>query len=110
MDDIQVLFSEGEDYAMARMSSMQSRYKDMDDPLSCQRDWNESSRRIRYRYRMDFKVKVPRKISVKISTVNDGDLIINGSEGEIYANNVNGDVELFGFEGQYQSTYRQWRH
>jgi DUF4097 and DUF4098 domain-containing protein YvlB len=62
--------------------------------LACGWQWNQKHEKEYYRYRLDFKVKVPRGISVKISTVNNSDLYISGVKGQIYANNVNGDVTL----------------
>lgn len=94
MNDVRVDFSQGDGYAMARMLSTNNRYVQKDDPLACGWDWNRDQRRVEYKHRLDFKVKVPRSISVKISTVNNGDLYLKGVQGEVYANNVNGDVDL----------------
>ena len=94
MKDINVEFTQGEGFVRAILSSPQNEYREKDDPLACGWNWRGNNDRVYYRHRLDFKVKVPRGISVKISTVNNGDLFIKGSQGEIYANNVNGDVEL----------------
>ncbi len=94
MEDVQVDFAQGEGFVRARLSTPQNTFREKDDSLACGWNWNRRSDRVYYRYRLDFKVKVPRNISVKISTVNNSDLFINGVKGQIYANNVNGDVEL----------------
>lgn len=94
MEDVQVDFTEGDGFVRARLSTPQNIYREKDDSLACGWNWDRNSDRVYYRYRLDFKVKVPRGISVKISTVNNSDLFINGVKGQIYANNVNGDVEL----------------
>lgn len=94
MEDVNVDFVQSEGFVRARLSTPQNTFREKDDSLSCGWNWNQKSDRVYYRYRLDFKVKVPRGISVKISTVNNSDLYINGVKGQIYANNVNGDVEL----------------
>ena len=60
--------------------------------------------RVDYRVRLDYKMKVPRNISVKISTVNNSDLYIKGVKGEVYANNVNGDVTLIDVESNTKAS------
>ena len=94
MRDVKIDFDEGEGYVRARFSTPNNRYREKDDPLACGWDWQRNGDREYYRYRLDFKVKVPREISVKISTVNNSDLFVKGVKGFVYANNVNGDVEL----------------
>ncbi len=94
MKDVQIDFFEGEGYVAARFTTPNNRYKEKQDPLACSWDWDRNANKVYYKYRLDYKVKVPREISVKISTVNNSDLYIKGVEGMVYANNVNGDVEL----------------
>lgn len=95
MKDVQVDFTQGEGFVRARLSTPQNEYRDKDDVLACGWNWNGNNReRVHYKFRLDFKVKVPRGISVKISTVNQSNLYISGVKGQVYANNVNGDVEL----------------
>lgn len=94
MEEVQVDFEEGEGYVRARLKTPQNEYREKADPLACGWNWNRNSEKTYYRYRLDFKVKVPRAISVKISTVNNSDLIVKGVQGMVYANNVNGNVEL----------------
>lgn len=94
MEDVDVDFTQGEGFVRARLSTPQNTFSEKDDSLACGWNWNRNSDRVYYRYRLDFKVKVPRGISVKISTVNNSDLYIDGVKGQVYANNVNGNVEL----------------
>ena len=94
MEDVQVDFEQGEGYVRARLSTPQNEFREKDDPLDCSWNWNRHSDKAYYRYRLDFKVKVPKEISVKISTVNNSDLFVKGVQGMIYASNVNGNVEL----------------
>lgn len=95
MEELQLDVSEGDGFVKLQMAAPYITNRSTDDELDCNAQWERNSNR-KYRFRYDYKVSVPRHISVKISTVNDGDLIIKGVEGEIYANNVNGDVELVG--------------
>jgi hypothetical protein len=68
----------------------------VDGPFRCQvdgckglrwRDWG-------YEVRYDFVLKVPRRTSVVLKTVNDGDIIVRGVEGDFDVSNVNGRVTL----------------
>lgn len=97
MDELQIDVSEGENYVKVQMTAPYITNRSKNDELDCSSQWNRNGDRD-YRFRYDYKVKVPRHISVKISTVNDGDLFVKGVEGEVYANNVNGDVELEGIK------------
>lgn len=47
----------------------------------------------------NLEIKVPREFSIKIRTINDGDLVVENVEGEIEASNTNGDVMLTNIEG-----------
>jgi len=48
---------------------------------------------------VDLMIMVPTKTSVKLSSVNDGDILIEGLEGEHEVNNVNGGVTLKNIAG-----------
>ena len=52
-----------------------------------------------YDYRFDFKVKVPSRANIKVSTVNEGDVKISGITGEVVARNVNGGIFVDGISG-----------
>jgi len=43
---------------------------------------------------VDIKLQVPRKTSLALSTVNDGDIFVEGVEGELELNNVNGEIKV----------------
>ncbi len=94
MDELSIDVSEGENYVKVMMTAPNMEDKTYPEELNCNWNWQRHSEKRYYRYSYDYKVRVPRKISVKISTVNNGDLLIKDVEGEVYANNVNGDVEL----------------
>ncbi len=96
MEDIQVKLDKGEDYARIIMVSPNQIIKEKEDPLECSWDWNRNSKRLDYKYSLDYKIKVPEGISVKVSTVNNGDVTVTNVGGELYAGNVNGSVYLEG--------------
>lgn len=48
---------------------------------------------------VDVTVKVPRRTSLKLNTVNDGDVRVEAVEGEIEVNNINGSVTLTNVSG-----------
>ena len=48
---------------------------------------------------IDLEIKVPRNFSLKVSTVNDGDITIENVNGEFEVSNVNGDVEMTNMGG-----------
>jgi DUF4097 and DUF4098 domain-containing protein YvlB len=47
-----------------------------------------------YDYKMDFTVKVPSNVNLRISTINDGDLSVEKVSGIVKADNVNGSIKL----------------
>jgi DUF4097 and DUF4098 domain-containing protein YvlB len=47
-----------------------------------------------YDYKLDFVVKVPSRINVQISTINEGDVSVAGVKGAVNANNINGSIKL----------------
>lgn len=59
-------------------------------------EWNclNDNCRKEYDYRMDFTLKVPAGIHVMVSTINDGDLVVENVKGSVYARNINGSVKL----------------
>lgn len=52
-----------------------------------------------YDYEMNYSVKVPRNIHVVVSTVNNGDVIIESTHKSVSANNVNGSIRLIDISG-----------
>ncbi len=60
---------------------------------------NRLREKCNYDYRFDFKVKVPMRANIRVSTVNDGDVKISGITGEVVAENVNGGIFIDGISG-----------
>jgi len=52
-----------------------------------------------YNNPVDLNIQVPRKTSLKLHCVNDGDIKVSGVQGEIEVNDVNGAVTLTGVAG-----------
>lgn len=61
-------------------------------------DWNDCDNnrncREEYDYTMDFVVKVPASLNISVSTVNDGDVVVENVKGSVKANNINGSIKL----------------
>lgn len=61
-------------------------------------DWNDCNNnrscREDYDYTMDFVVKVPASMNISVSTVNDGDILVENVKGAVVANNINGSIKL----------------
>ncbi len=53
----------------------------------------------KYDYRLNFKVKIPKGTNLEASTVNHGDVLIEGVSGKIRVNNVNGAIALHQVQG-----------
>jgi DUF4097 and DUF4098 domain-containing protein YvlB len=47
-----------------------------------------------FKYKIDYKVKVPRNTSLMVSTINDGNINVMNVSGEVKAWNVNGSITL----------------
>jgi len=52
-----------------------------------------------YEFEYNFKVKVPRNISLDLRTVNRSGIVVTGTSGEFRINNVNGGIEMRDIEG-----------
>jgi hypothetical protein len=64
------------------------------------RDWEWDRRgRPDYEVRYDFKVRVPRRVAVRLRTVNHGDISVRGIEGRFEVRNVNGRIDLLEVAG-----------
>ncbi len=50
--------------------------------------------RMTYDYKMDFVLKVPAHLNLLVSTVNDGDVVVENVAGVVKAHNVNGSIRL----------------
>jgi hypothetical protein len=57
-------------------------------------NWNEKDCNTNYDYELDFVVKVPAGINIDVSTVNNGDVAVQGVSGVVIANNINGSIKL----------------
>ena len=72
----------------------------------CNRDENGRRRRTgsrwrdrQYEVRHDFVLKVPRRVGLTLSTVNHGDIKIEGTTGDFEVTNVNGGIEMLDIAG-----------
>lgn len=54
------------------------------------RNWD----RIHYEVRYDFTIKVPRDVALRLCTINAGDVIVSGTQGDFDVTNVNGLIDL----------------
>ena len=69
-------------------------------PFRCQCDDCRHSRDEEgYVVKMDFTVKVPRDIDLKVKTVNGGRVVVRGTNGSFLVRNVNGDIEMDNVSG-----------
>jgi hypothetical protein len=68
---------------------------------NCRDGWRgaHNDRRPGYEVKYDFEIQVPRGAGVVLSTVNDGDIHVDGTVGDFDVNNVNGGIELKAVEG-----------
>ena len=59
-------------------------------------DWSNNKRGCReeFDYTMDFVVKIPSSLNIAVSTINDGDVIVEEVKGSVVANNINGSIRL----------------
>jgi hypothetical protein len=67
---------------------------------SWEEDWgynwncNNNNCRQEYDFKMNFTLKVPKNVNVILSTVNDGNVVVEKVSGSVKANNVNGSIKL----------------
>jgi hypothetical protein len=59
--------------------------------------WRDRDREYEVRY--DFVLKVPRRVGLTLSTVNRGDIKIEGTTGDFEVTNVNGGIEMLDIAG-----------
>ncbi len=72
----------------------------VDGPFRCRhKDDREGRHDPGYQVHYDFEIKVPRKTNIFLKTVTDGDIIVNGIEGEFEVNNVNGEITMGDLSG-----------
>ncbi len=47
-----------------------------------------------YQVKMDFQLRVPPNIDIKVKTVNEGRVVVRNTNGSFFVRNVNGDIEM----------------
>jgi DUF4097 and DUF4098 domain-containing protein YvlB len=59
-------------------------------------NWNCGDKQCRseYNYKMDFTLKVPANVHVMASTINDGNIQVEKTNGVVAAHNINGSIKL----------------
>lgn len=63
----------------------------------CGEPWNDNGQhwdRVHYEVRHDFTIRVPRDAKLRLCTINGGDVIVNGTQGDFDVTNVNGLIEM----------------
>lgn len=91
--DFKLAFDQIADTAMAYIASpYDSR------PHTHYGDWDDR-RRIEYKYILNFTIKVPFNMSLRISTVNDGNIAVKNVYGSLHINNVNGGITIENAKG-----------
>ncbi len=65
---------------------------------------NEERKSIRYKYQLDFVIKVPHQMRLRVSTVNDGDMKVKDVYGALWVSNVNGDIDIENAKGTTKAT------
>lgn len=63
----------------------------------CGEPWNdhgERRERVHYEVKFDFTIRVPRDATLRLCTINDGDVVVNGTRGNFDVTNVNGLIEM----------------
>jgi hypothetical protein len=66
------------------------------------RSWNKKqnwNRNVEYQVFLNYVVKIPKGMNIRISTVNEGEISVTNVDGLIRANNVNGGITLKNIKG-----------
>lgn len=58
------------------------------------RDGDRNWERVHYDVKFDFTIKVPRDAAIRLCTINGGEVIVNGTQGDFDVTNVNGPLEM----------------
>ena len=61
------------------------------------REWNRKE--LGYDFTLDFTVKVPRQMNLKVSTINRGDVVVKDVAGSLRVRNINGAISLTNASG-----------
>lgn len=62
------------------------------------RNWN-NEKQIEYHYNLEYTVKVPFAMDLRVSTVNNGDVSVEDVAGQLHVSNVNGAIKLTNAKG-----------
>jgi DUF4097 and DUF4098 domain-containing protein YvlB len=96
--DTLVLFVEGPCISFAKVSRNKRGDERWNRNGQYNYDWSDCNNnrncREEYDYTLDFVVKVPASLNISVSTVNDGDLVVENVKGAVKANNINGSIRL----------------
>jgi hypothetical protein len=65
---------------------------------------NEDKKSVRYKYQMDFVVKVPHQMRLRVSTINEGNVYVKEVYGALFVSNVNGKVDVEHAKGITKAT------
>ncbi|BFG70598.1 hypothetical protein KACHI17_14790 [Sediminibacterium sp. KACHI17] len=65
---------------------------------------NEDSKSIRYKYQLDFVVKVPHQMRLRVSTINEGNVYVKEVHGALFVSNVNGKIDVEHAKGVTKAT------
>jgi hypothetical protein len=63
----------------------------------CGEPWNDREPRrdhVHYEVRFDFTIRMPRNASLRLCTINGGDVVVNGTQGDFDVTNVNGLIDM----------------
>ena len=63
----------------------------------CGEPWNDDGQgrdHVHYDVRFDFTIRVPRDARLRLCTINGGDVIVNGTQGDFDVSNVNGLIDM----------------
>jgi DUF4097 and DUF4098 domain-containing protein YvlB len=72
----------------------------VDGPFRCRHKNDQGGRHDSgYRVHYDFEIKAPRKTNIFLKTVTDGDIEVNGIQGEFEVKNVNGEITMTDLAG-----------
>ncbi|WP_439516440.1 hypothetical protein [Sediminibacterium sp.] len=70
------------------------------------RNWdrNDERKNIRYKYQLDFVVKVPHQMRLRVSTINNGNVKVKDVYGTLWVSNVNGAIDVENAKGTTKAT------
>ncbi len=95
-EEFEIVFEEAGDHVFIYLKAPFIKVKKYDDKIEY--DIHQDNQD--YQYKVNFIVKVPYKTSLKVSTINEGDVEVTEVKGNnIEAANINGDLELKNIAG-----------